>query len=196
MFDEPFDQSYFERFYGSRKTRVYGKKEVARLARGVTEMIGWLGGDLRSVLDVGAGAGLWRSWFQRHKPDVRYRSTDVSAYACEKYGHEQRDIATWRAREKFDLVICMGVLPYLSDDDCARAIENIASMSRGFLYLEAITRRDLDEVCDRSKTDGAVKGRTGAWYRKHLAPHYQTLGCGLFYVRTGPLVFYELEALP
>ena len=52
-----FDAEYFERFYERRGTRVYDAEQVANLARGVTSMIRWLGGELRSVLDVGAGAG-------------------------------------------------------------------------------------------------------------------------------------------
>ncbi len=189
----PFDEAYFNRYYESRRTRVHGKKEVARLARGVTEMVAWFGGELATALDVGAGAGLWRDWFVRHKPKTKYVSTDVSAFACERYGHVQRDIAAWHGREKFDLVVCQGVLPYLDDGACARAIENIAAMARGFLYLEAITARDLREVCNREKTDGDVHPRTGAWYRVRLEKHFTQIGGGLFYVKAGPLVFYELE---
>src|SRR5258706_1691591 len=59
-----FDAAYFERFYESRASRVYGKAQVSHLARGVTEMIAWFGGELRDVLDVGAGTGLWRDWFR------------------------------------------------------------------------------------------------------------------------------------
>jgi hypothetical protein len=147
------------------------------------------------VLDVGAGPGLWRDWFCAHKKGVRYVSTDVSAYACERYGHEQRDIAHWRARgrERFDLVICQGVLQYLPDEDAERAIGNLAAMCGGFLYLEAITTRDLRESCDREATDTAVFTRPGAWYRKRLARHFVPVGCGLYFIEGGPVVFYELE---
>lgn len=193
MTEERFDEEYFERFYESKKTRVHGQEQVARLARGVTEMIAWFGGDLRSALDVGAGPGLWRDWFREHRKDVRYVSTDVSEYACQRYGHVQRDITEWRARDRFDLIVCQGVLPYLSNKDAERAIDNIAAMCRGFLYLEAITDRDLREVCDQQATDVAVHRRTGAWYRKRLAKHFVTIGCGLYYVKDGGLGFYELE---
>lgn len=191
--EERFDAGYFDRFYESKATRVHGKAQVARLARGVTEMIAWFNGDLHAVLDIGAGPGLWRDWFRAHKKDVRYVSTDVSAYACERYGHEQRDITKWRGKQQFDLVVCQGVLPYLSDEDAERAIDNVAAMCRGFVYLEAITARDLREACDRDATDVAVHLRTGAWYRKRLDKHFITVGCGLYYVKDGPLVFYELE---
>ena len=76
----------------------------------------------------------------------------------------------------------------------ARAIDNLAAMSGGFLYLEAITRKDLRESCDLSRTDTSIHARTGAWYRKRLRAHYQFVGAGLWYVRDGELPFYELEA--
>jgi len=189
----PFGPEYFERYYESRATRVHGRREIARLARGVTGMIAWLGGDLYDVLDVGAGPGLWRDWFAAHRRHTRYLSTDVSAYACQRYGHEQRDIAYWRSDRRFDLVICQGVLQYLPDDDAARAIDNIAAMCRGFLYLEVITKRDMREACDTAKTDADCHLRNGSWYRERLGEHFRTMGCGLYYKKDGPLVFYEME---
>ncbi len=87
------------------------------------------------------------------------------------------------------------MLPYLTDEDASRAIENIAAMSRGFLYLEAITARDVREVCDLDKTDVAIHPRPGAFYTSALDAHFVRVGCGLFYSKTGSLSFYELEAL-
>jgi hypothetical protein len=188
-----FDQAYYDRFYESKATRVHGAARIGHLARFVTEYIAWNEGRLESVLDVGAGAGLWRDWFKKHKPGVKYRSTEYSAYACERYGHEQKDISAWRAKERFDLIVCQGVLQYLTDDACAAAIENLGAMSRGFMYLEAVTRHDFDEVCDQKLTDGEVHLRTGAWYRARLGMHFQRVGAGLWYTKRGPLLFYELE---
>ncbi len=188
-----FDRAYFDRFYERQDTRVHGRREIARLARGTVAMIAWLGGRIDSVLDVGAGAGLWRDWFKRHRPEVSYTSTDVSSYACERYGHDLRDVSKWRSKDRYDLVVCQGVLPYLTDDAAASAIENIGAMARGFLYLEAITARDLRDVCDLDMTDVAVHPRAGAWYRARLAKHFRQVGCGLYYSRKGGLRFYELE---
>jgi 2-polyprenyl-3-methyl-5-hydroxy-6-metoxy-1,4-benzoquinol methylase len=189
----PFDASYFRRFYESRRSRVYGREQVGHLASGVTGMLRWFGAEIERVLDVGAGIGLWKDWFAAHMPEVRYRSIDVSDYACARYGHERRDISRWRAREKFDLVVCQGVLPYLEDAACAKAIANMAAMCRGFLYLEAITARDLREVCDRTRTDVTVRARPRAFYRRLLLESFEPLGCGLFHVRGGDTVFYDLE---
>jgi len=190
-----FDEAYYRRFYLDPATRIYGPKHHANLVTAVTALIDWFGGDLDDVLDVGAGVGRWREWFKQHRPDVEVVSTELDPEVCKKFGHEQRDISTWRGRRKFDLVVCQGVLPYLNDKDAARALENLAAMSKGFFYFEAITKRDLEEVCDTSRTDVRVHPRTGAWYRKRLQPHFREVGAGLFYKRKGPLEFFELEAL-
>jgi hypothetical protein len=189
----PFDEAYYRRHYASR-SRVHSAREIARLAAGVCGLAGWLGVELRAALDVGAGPGLWRDWFRRHRPAVAYRSTDVSRYACETYGHERRDISRWRARGRFDLIVCQGVLQYLDAAAAARAIENLGAMSRGLLYLEAVTRHDLAEVVDLETTDTAIHARTGAWYRKRLAPHFVQVGAGLWAARRAGMAFYELEA--
>jgi predicted TPR repeat methyltransferase len=188
-----FDAPYFKRFYESRRSRVYDGDQVGHLVRGVTGFVQWFGGEIERVLDVGAGTGLWGDWFRANMPDVRYRSVDVSAYACEKYGHELRDISKWKAREKFDLVVCQGVLPYLDDAACAKAVANIAAMCRGFFYVEAITAKDLRDVCDRTRTDVRVLARPASFYRRVFAKHFEPLGCGLHHVRGGDKMFYELE---
>jgi SAM-dependent methyltransferase len=190
-----FDAEYFDRFYERRSTRVYDATKVAELARSVMSMIRWLGGETKSVLDVGAGPGFWRSYLKAHERGVRYTSIDASPYACERYGHLHRDIARWRSNERFDLVVCQGVLPYLNDDDARAAIANIGAMSSGFFYLEAITTRDIREVCDLDKTDAHVHKRSGDFYLRAASEHFVRLGCGLFYSKRGPLGFYELEAL-
>src|SRR5271170_1556652 len=174
-----FGPTYFRRFYESSRSRVYGRKLIGALAQGVTGLVEWFGGDIDRVLDVGAGTGLWREWFRSHLPQTRYRSIDVSPYACKTYHHELRDISSWRAREKFDLIICQGVLPYLANDACETAIANMGAMCRGFLYIEAITSRDLREVCDRTRTDLSVRARPASFYVRALAESFEPLGCGL-----------------
>jgi SAM-dependent methyltransferase len=187
-----FDAAYYARHYRGR-SRVHSAAEVARLCTAVTGYADWLGLPLRRVLDVGAGPGLWRDWFARERPAVRYRSVDLSRYACDRFGHERRDIARWRARTRFDLVVCQGVLQYLPDADAARAIGNLAAMCGGLLYLEALTRRDLREVADPARSDVAVHARSGAWYRARLGRHFRQVGAGLWAARRSGIVFWELE---
>jgi hypothetical protein len=190
-----FDAAYYRRFYGSKRTAVQDDHDVARLGDALVALVAWYGGRLRSVLEIGAGVGRLRDWFLRARPRVRYVSTEGSAYAAHTHGHVERDIATWRARGRFDLVVCQGVLPYLSDAGTSAAIENIAAMCRGFLYIEAITRHDYETACDKRKTDPGMRLRSAAFYRSRLERHFQPLGGGVYYVKSGPLVFWDLETL-
>jgi len=192
---DPFDADYYARFYESSRTQVHSAGEVAKLCNAVVSFIEWWQHPIRTVLDVGAGVGHWGEWLRKKRPSVTYRSTEYSAHACKAYGHEQRDITRWRAKETFDLVVCQGVLPYLDDDGAAKAIDNLAAMTGGFLYLEAITKRDLREVCDAARTDVKVHERTGAWYRTRLRKDLIEAGCGLWCRRDAGVLFYELEAL-
>ena len=188
-----FDESYFRRFYRSEKSRAHSAAQVATLAQGLDGLCAWLHAPVRSVLDVGAGPGFLRDWYREHRPKVAYRSVDFSEYACRAYGHEQADISRFR-EGLYDLIVCQGVLQYLDDGACARAIENLAAMARGLVYLEIVTARDLAEVCDPSGTDASIHVRTGAYYRKHLGKHFVQVGAGLWAARDAGLVFYELEA--
>ena len=156
-------------------------------------MAAWLGIEVRAVLDVGAGTGLWRSWFRRHRPRVRYRSIDVSPHACSIYGHERRDISSWRAARQFDLVVCHSVLQYLDATAAERAIANLGSMCRGLLYLEAVTTEDL-AVLDPEATDMAFHAHPSHWYRDRYARHFGQVGAGLWASLRGGLQLYELEA--
>ncbi len=69
----------------------------------------------------------------------------------------------------------------------------MAGMCRGFLYVEAVTARDLREVVDRARTDVSVRSRPATFYRRSLAKHFERLGCGLHHVKGGDKVFYDLE---
>jgi SAM-dependent methyltransferase len=187
-----FDESYYRRFYGGPE-RVHGAREIAHLASGVAGIAAWLGVDVRSVLDVGAGVGLWRRWFRRHRPRVQFRSIDVSEYACRAYGHERRDISAWRARHAFDLIVFHSVLQYMRDADAARAIDNVGRMCRGLLYLETVTSEDAPNL-DLARTDTAIHVRPAAWYRARLSRHFVQVGAGLWASRRANVALYALEA--
>lgn len=192
--DDRFGARYYARYYRG-PGRVSSAREVGHLARAICALAAYHRQPLERVLDVGAGPGLWRDWFRRHQPRTGYRSVDVSRHACLRYGHERRDIARWRARERFDLVVCQGVLQYLDDAACARAVENLAAMCRGLLFLEVLTRRDLAEVVDRESSDVDVHLRSGAWYRARLAAAgLRQLGAGLWVSPRSGLPLFELEA--
>ena len=188
---ERFDDSYYRRFYGAGG--AHDRESIHHLATAVHHMAAWWGVTVRSVLDVGAGMGFWRDWYTEHHPDVTVRSIDVSEHACATWGHERRDIADWRPRRRFDLVVCHSVLQYLDDHRVVAAIDHLAAGTRHVLYLELPTRHDLRHVVDASSTDLEVHQRSGAWYRRHLELHFRQVGAGLWVPRTG-LPMYELEA--
>jgi SAM-dependent methyltransferase len=186
-----FDRSFFQRFYYG-EDRAHTAREVARLVGGVCGLSRWLGLEIGSVLDVGAGTGVWRAPLRRLVPGVRYRSIDLSPYACRRYGHERRDISRWRARGRFDLVVCHAVLQYLDDAAAARALRNLGAMCAGMLYLEAITRADVP-ILDLRRTDTAVHLRSPRWYRQRLSQDFVQVGGGLWAARRGPVQLYALE---
>jgi SAM-dependent methyltransferase len=193
--DDPntrFDAFYYRRFYRG-PDKAHGPREVAHLAEGVLGMCSWWGVRVRTVLDVGAGPGFWRDWLTARRPNVTYRGIDVSEYACRTYDHEQADIVTYKTRNRFDLIVCQGVLQYLGEDSAAAAITNMGQLTRSMLYLEVPTADDFRLVVDPERTDLAVHRRTGEWYRNRLDPFFIELGCGLYYSRLGPVPFYELE---
>jgi predicted TPR repeat methyltransferase len=191
-----FDAGYFDHYYGDPRTRVQGPAEVGALARAIAALADFWHLPLDSALDLGAGVGLWKKALRKERPDLEYRGVDLSPVACARYGHEQRDIARWRADERFDLIVCQGVLQYLDDRDAAAALRNIAAMARGLLYLEALTKQDVEEVVDLDRTDADVHLRTGSWYRTRLSRDFVELGCGLFSARRAHGVFFELEHAP
>lgn len=188
-----FDEAYYHRFYESPKTRVISPDEHAELARFVFAFARYNHVEVKSVLDIGAGVGLWKYWIQKHAKGVSYTGTEVSQAMCKKHRFQHRDIARWRDRKKHDLIVCQGVLQYLPDPDVAPAVANIAAMSRGLVYLEVTTRTDLRDNCDTTRTDTDIYVRNGSYYRGIFNKHLFNVGCGLWWPKDHPAPFYELE---
>ncbi len=191
MTGQRFDAEYYRRFYG--RHGVHDRRRLGHLATAVHETCAWWEVRPRSVLDVGAGTGMWRDWYRLNHPKVRVVSIDNSEHACATFGHQLRDIATWQPARPFDLVICHSVLHYLDNRAVTTAIDNLAAATRYVMYLELPTTDDLAHVVDRESTDLDVHERAGAWYRRRLEPHFRQAGAGLW-VRRGSVPLYELEA--
>lgn len=188
-----FDEAYYHRFYENPKTRIYGAKEHAHLAQYVMSLARWNDIQVQSVLDIGAGIGLWKNWLAKNAKDVEYTGIEVSQVMCRKHGYQHRDIARWRDRKKYDLIICQGVLQYLPDPDVAPAVANIAAMASGLVYFEVLTRGDLRERADVDLTDTDVHVRNGSYYRGLFAKHLLAIGAGLHWTRDVPPPFWELD---
>jgi len=189
-----FDRDYYQRFYLDPKTRVTDRAALDKLGDFVCGYLRYLPIRVERVLDVGCGIGLWRDVITRHFPAARYQGVEVSEYLCERYGWEQGSVVDYTSRTRFDLVICQGVLPYLDARAAKRAIENLGALTRGALYLEAVTREDWDGgVLDKRRTDNAMLLRSARWYRRALAPHFTGAGGGVWVSRRAKVSLFALE---
>lgn len=190
-----FDAAYYRRYYEQHSTRVADDKSVERLAAFVVSYLRYLKLPVRSVLDLGCGMGHWRTALGKLLPRARYRGVEWSEYQCERMGFERGSVVDYAPQRTFDLVVCQGVLQYLDDRDAARAMQNLARLTHGALYLEALTRRDWKQNVDTAVTDGDVHLRTGAWYMQRLRRTFVPLGGGLFVRRDAGVSLFELESL-
>ncbi len=189
-----FDRQYYRRFYRDPKTRVTDKRAVDRLGNFVCGYLRYLELPMARVLDLGCGLGHWQPVVKRHYPRARYHGVEYSNYLCEQYGWEQGSVVDYASKKPFDFVICQGVLPYLQKADALRAIQNLANLCAGALYLEAVTRDDLDAgVIDTKRTDASMQLRPGTFYRRALAPYFQPMGGGLWLSKRASAVLYHLE---
>ncbi len=188
-----FDRAYYNRYYEDPKTRVASSADCERLARLLGAYLGYLDQPVRNVLDLGCGLGQMRPALERVFPGATYLGVERSEYACERYGFTQGSVVDFNARGRFDLVICRGVLQYLKRSEAERALETLARLCRGCLYLEALTREDWEEAADRKRTDGEVYLRPASFYKRRLRPHFKSAGAGVFVHERSPAVLYSLE---
>jgi SAM-dependent methyltransferase len=190
-----FDETYYQRFYKDRRTRVADRKSCELLAGFVFAYLDYLQIPVERVLDLGCGTGLWRREVRQRYPEAVYVGVEKSAYACRKYGWEPGSVIDYRSDEDFDLVICQGVLQYLADEEAEAALKNLPRLAKTALYLEVLTAEDWARNCNRERTDGQVHLRSVAWYRKRLRRHFRNCGGGLFLAKGSPVVLYELEGV-
>src|SRR5689334_3182410 len=73
-----FDEAYYHRFYDSPQTRVTSPEEHANLAEYVFAFARYNKVEVKSVLDVGAGIGLWKHWIEKNQKGIQYTGTEVS----------------------------------------------------------------------------------------------------------------------
>ncbi len=187
-----FDKDYYQRFYFDPRTAVVSRAEMNARAKLVAAYAGHIGLPVRRLLDAGCGIGLLRAPLRRAFPRAEYVGLEYSEYLCRRYGWAQGSLATWSA-DPFDLVVCYDVLQYLDDRAAARAIANLARLTRGVLYLSALTARDWRENCDRTRTDRNVHLRESDWYGRRLRRHFRPSGAGFWVRRGSPLTTWEME---
>lgn len=189
-----FDEAYYQRFYFDKKTSVVDPGHVQRLGAFVCSYLQYLRVPVKRVLDVGCGIGLWRDVVGKHYPQARYQGVEFSTYLCERYGWAQGSVVDYRAKAPFDLVICQGVLPYLSAPDLQRALANLGALCHGALYIEAVTREDWEQdVVDDTLTDPRLLKHPAKLYRTGLQAHFIEIGGGLWLSRKAELPLFALE---
>jgi SAM-dependent methyltransferase len=189
-----FDEAYYQRYYFNKKTSVVDPQHMERLGAFVCSYLKYLRVPVRRVLDVGCGIGLWRDLLVRHFPDVHYQGVEYSTYLCERYGWAHGSVVDFSSPEPWDLVVCQGVLPYLNTTDLQAALRNLGTLSRGALYLEAVTREDYEHgTLDEDLTDPRLLRHRAQLYRRGLSQNFMSLGGGLWLSHQAEVPMFELE---
>ena len=191
--EDRFDAEFYRRHYLDRRTRVVTRAEMTRRADLVAAFVRHGELKLRSILDVGCGLGLMRAALSRHFPRARYTGLEASEYLCRRYGWERGSAASFDPGRTYDLVVCYDVLQYLDSRPAAAALRNLGRLCAGVLHFGVLTQEDWDLYCDQRNTDRNVHLRTGAWYRRRLAPAFINAGSGMFVRRGAPVHLWELD---
>lgn len=192
MTQRRFDAAFFERYYGDPETRVADEGDGVRLALLIAAIADYTGVRVRRILDAGCGVGLLRAPLLTHFPGARYQGLEYSEYLCARHGWTQGSLADFTTRPH-DLVVCHDVLQYLDDRTAARALANLARISRGLVYFSVLTRGDWRHAADQSRTDRDVHLRPADWYRRRLQRGFRHLGFGVHLVRELQPIQWELE---
>jgi 2-polyprenyl-3-methyl-5-hydroxy-6-metoxy-1,4-benzoquinol methylase len=188
-----FSAAYFKKFYLDSATRVVTPAEMRSRAAIIANALRQCQIPVRRILDAGCGIGLMRRPFKEFLPRASYAGLEASEYLCRRFGWIPGSVADYAPRHPFDLVVCYDVLQYLTDAQAARAIANFRNLSRAALYFSALTKEDWRDNCDRSRTDGAVHLRDGAWYRRRLQKSFRYVGFGIWVRKNVTAMLWEME---
>ncbi|MET0211016.1 MAG: class I SAM-dependent methyltransferase [Burkholderiaceae bacterium] len=189
-----FDETYYRRYYFDKKTKVADRQHIERLGTYVCSCLKYLRVPVRHVLDVGCGVGQWQEIVARHFPQASYHGVEFSEYLCARYGWERGSVVDYQASKPFDLVICQGVLAYLSPPDLKRALRNLGNLSRGALYLEVVTREDYEsDIVDEDLTDPHLFRHSAQVYRRGLSRQFREVGGGVWLSRQADVPLFSLE---
>lgn len=165
---ERYDAAYFDKWYRHPTHRVKTAAELARQVSFVLHTAEWvLGRRVRTVLDVGCGEGNWYAPLRALRPRVVYHGVDPSAYAVSRFGARRNlqrggieDLASLDLLAQYDLVVCCGMLNYLSVPQLTNGIRQVAARVGGMAYLELFTSGDHFE----GDTNWPPP-RSATWYR-------------------------------
>lgn len=193
MSHSSFDADYYRRFYENPRTRVSTRGEAVRRAQMLAALVKSVELPVERILDAGCGLGWLRAPLLKAFPKATYVGLEVSAHLCREHGWVHRSVVEYRARAPFDLIVCYDVLQYLDNRQAELAIDNLAALSKGALYLHTPTKEDFEHNVDHSLSDTNVHLRTARWYQRRLARYFQPLGFGLHMRRGVPYQQWALE---
>jgi trans-aconitate methyltransferase len=188
-----FGADYFRKFYLNPSTRVVTAAEMQNRAAVIAAILRHAQIPVGSILDAGCGIGLLRKPFAKLMPRAKYTGLENSDYLCSRFEWTKGSVVDFAPRRPFDLVVCYDVLQYLTDKEAARAMANMACLSRAALYVSALTLEDWRENCDRSLTDRAVHLRPGGWYRRRLQRSFRYVGFGVWLRKNVSAILWDLE---
>ncbi len=189
-----FDKTYYDRFYRDPLTRAVTPAASRRQAAFVAAYLKHLELPVERILDIGCGVGTTLRALGRQFPRARLDGVEVSEYLCRRYGWIQGSVADFHGEAPYDLVMCNDVLAYLNDEQCSRAIANLARLSRGALCVGILTADDSD-LYDRTRTDPRQHLRAAAWYRRRLGRHFVNVGGGVHLKKPLQVVVWSLDRL-
>lgn len=188
-----FDADYYRRHYLDPKTRAATRQSIARQARIITSILENGLFPVHRILDAGCGLGWYRAPLARAYPLAEYVGLDISEENCRRRGWVQGSVATYRADDPFDLVICSDVVQYLDDRAAASALANLRRLSTGALFFQVLAREDLKSIADPERTDLEVHLRPANWYRERLRKNFRHLGCGVHIKKGIEFPLWSLE---
>jgi SAM-dependent methyltransferase len=143
-----YDRAYFDRWY---RREGFGSKATlerkVRFAFAAAEYL--LQRPVRSVLDVGCGEGQWQPKVRSLRPAARYVGVDPSRYAVDRYGRRRNlrlggigELSSMALGGPFDLIVCVDVLPYVTNIDARRGLRAVGALLDGVALIEAFTSAD------------------------------------------------------
>ncbi|HVY22169.1 MAG TPA: class I SAM-dependent methyltransferase [Steroidobacteraceae bacterium] len=189
---ERFDAAYYRRFYTRASTRAMSKPETERRAALIAALVAQLEIPVKRILDVGCGLGWFRKPLLKVFPRARYEGVEYSQYLCGKLGWHHGSVVDFKGRGQYDLVICCDVIQYLSHRDAERALNNLARLCRGALFIHVPTRHDWQHLMDPGGTDTRVHVRSAQWYRRRLNEYFTHVGNGVLVKYGVPYLQWEL----
>ncbi len=174
-----FNKAYYDRFYRNPRTRAASPAAAQRQAAFIVHFLRYLEVPVKRLADIGCGLGDALNALSDEFPKAKAQGIEISSYLCEEYGWQQGSVVDYHSAKPFDLVVCNDVIAYLDDKQCAKALTNLASLTKSAAFLGILTKEDW-EFCDQKRTDPDQYLRPKAWYEKRLKKHFVGVGGGLY----------------